>query len=124
MRASQLAVLLAILGACGRTPEIPPPSKAERAAILQAVQDYVARRSGPDGLVVRDDGAGTDRTLQVQYVSRAVKVVRYRLSLVEGQAEDAEGKRYPIRFYVLQSGPIFLVDTVHVPAPGTPPFAP
>lgn len=121
---ASLVLLPALFAACGRAPELAPPSKAEQGAILQAVQDYAGRHGGPSGLVLRDDAAGTDRTLRVTHVGKRVKPIRYRLSVVEGEGEDAQGERYPIRFYVLQSGPVFIVDTAHIPARGVPAFAP
>lgn len=116
VRALALAVALA---ACRGASELPPPGPQERQAILKAVRDHL-----PEGqLVLQTPGAGEPRTLEVVKVGD-VRVLRSHLYLVEGEGVDAEGGAHPIRFYVLQTGPVFFVDTVVIPAKGSPAFAP
>lgn len=117
------ALALAVaLAACRGASELPPPGPQERQAILKAVHDHLPE--GPRAqLVLQAPGAGEPRTLEVVKVGD-VRVLRSHLYLVEGQGVDAEGGAHPIRFYVLQTGPVFFVDTVVIPAKGSPAFAP
>lgn len=123
-RTGALAVLLAVAAwtGCRGPSELTPPTPEERAAIVKAVHDYLPEGPGST-LELRDEGAEATRTLQGVRTGR-VGVVRSRLYRVEGEGTDAEGRRHPIRFYVLQSGPVFVVDTVLIPAPGRPGYAP
>lgn len=111
-------------GSCRAESELPLPTREEQAAIRKAVTDYVATAGEADGLILRDDAAALDRAVRVRTIDRRIRVLRSRLFLVEGEGEDADGRRYPLHFYVLQAGPVFVVDTAHIPAPRSSTFAP
>ncbi len=108
--------------ACRGPSELPPPTPAERQASLAAVQAYLPQGPG-SGLVLWDAAAGRELELKGVRVGR-VETARSRLFLVEGEGRDAEGNWHSIRFYVIQSGPIFVVDTAVIAAPSAPRFAP
>lgn len=115
-----LAAALLAWGACGRPSELPSLTGEERAAIRKAVEDHLAQRPR---LPLWDEGAGRERSVEVHRVG-AISVLRSRLFVVEAEGRDPEGRRHPVRFYVRAAGPVFVVDTAILPAPGRPPFAP
>ncbi|MGH7545280.1 MAG: hypothetical protein ACREKI_03765 [Gemmatimonadota bacterium] len=123
IRGGARALALAVaLTACRGSSELAPPGPEERAAILGAVRAHLPEGTRAE-LVLTDPAAGQPRTLEVVKVGE-VRVVRSRLYRVEAQGVDAEGGSHPIRFYVVQTGPVFVVDTAVLAPRGSAAFAP
>ena len=122
IRSARALTLAVALATCRGTSELPPPGPEERAAIVAAVRAHLPEGPGA-GIVLTDPAAGEPRALEGVKVGD-VRVVRSRLYAVEAQGVDAEGRSHPIRFYVVQTGPVFVVDTAVIAARGSPAFAP
>jgi hypothetical protein len=121
IRSAAVALALALV-ACREPSELARPASEVRNAVLDAVRAYL-----PEGArakwVVQPQGAGEPRTIEVVEIG-GVSVVRSRLYRVEARGVDAEGRAHPIHFYVVQTGPVFVVDTAVIPWPSLPPYAP
>lgn len=116
------AVALAVaLVACREASELAAPGPEVRRAVLDAVRAGLPEGDG--ALVVRPQGGGDPRALEAVQVGD-VRIVRSRLYRVEARGRDADGNTVPIQFYVVQTGPVFVVDTAVIPAAGLPPLAP
>lgn len=103
------AVLLA--QACRVARELPPPTPDQTQQITAAINAYL-KSQATDGttLTLRDVASGADRTVQIGQVGRP-QVARSRYFLVPAQATIEGQETVNVAFFVLQTGPIFVVDT-------------
>ncbi len=114
--AAALALALGAPLGC-RSTELAPPTAQERQLIQSAVQAYIDRAPEAELSAGVADRPGEARRVRVQTVGEP-RTLRSRLFVVPARGLTRQDERVQLDFYVLQTGPVFVIDTVVVPASG------
>lgn len=118
-----LAVTASTLYAC-RSSTLQPPTEQQARQIDSAVRDHIESRSGGTSyLRVLDVERGSLRNVQIEEIGRAT-TLRRRAFRVSATGVDEDGTALNVAFYVVQAGPIFIVDTAVVASDRDFGFAP
>ena len=118
-----LAVTTGTLYAC-RSSTLRPPTEQQARQITSAVQAFIASRAGgTSSLPLLDVERGVLRNVQIEEIGRAT-TLRRRAFRVSATGVDEDGTALNVAFFVIQSGPIFVVDTAVVSSDRAFGFAP
>lgn len=118
-----LAVTAGTLYAC-RSSTLQPPTEQQARQIASAVQAFIASRAGgTSSLPLLDVERGTLRNVHIEEMGRAT-TLRRRAFRVSATGVDEDGTALNVAFFVVQSGPIFVVDTAVVSSDRAFGFAP
>ena len=110
---TQAALLIVIIVAqgCRRGSELPRPTPDQVQRITAAVDAYLAAQATRDrSLTLHDPAMGTDQTVRVGRLGQP-RVVRSRYYVVPAAGTTREQEGVDIAFFVLETGPVYVVDT-------------